>query len=440
VCRSSISSPCGSRVNDRSVSLRDAGRGRPGTTAESRDTHVRAPFPSDQAVLWVPRRGPAPEPPTPDGPYELVFQREVLKKMSRHATGDIRESRFGFLLGRLHRCPDSGVHYALVDTVLQASEEFVEEAPGAYLLRAWADAQPEFRRHPGVLVGWYHSHRLLGLLLSEGDMDANRRYFNEAWQCCVLFAPDESRPLGSVFRPGIQESSRKSPDPAAFWEVRSQDESPNAGPPALDWTNYEIRQESLGSGRPSPEQDRTAASRAGPLPVSPTRGVSGSSTSPVSLVIPAESSDSQPQSPRRRIASWTTVFAFVAIVALVAIVASVGLRSNAPPPVTRPTIQRPVRPAVSPDLTRFREIAAELRTSIDRYDERARDFDLGRIGCDLLTTGYGVVDASFIQFVAVRAQLDAGQESEPALEFDRLSEEVDDVNGHFDASGCPRPE
>ena len=427
-------------MNDRSVSLRDAGRGRPGTTAESRDVHVRTPFPSDRAALWVPRRGPRPEPPTPDGPYELVFQREVLREMSRHATGDPRESRFGFLLGRLHRCPDSGVHYALVDRALPASEEFVEEAPGAYLLRAWADAQPEFRRHPGVLVGWYHSHRLLGLLLSEGDMDANRRYFNEAWQCCVLFAPDESRPLGSVFRPGIQESSRKSPDPAAFWEVRSQDESPNAGPPALDWTNYEIRQESPGSGRSSPEQDRTAASRAGTLPVGPTSGVSGSATPPVSLVIPAESSDSQPLPPRRRIASWTTVFALVAIVALAAIVVSVGLRSNAPPPVTRPTIQRPDRPAVSPDLTRFREIAAELRSSIDRYEERARDFDLGRIGCDLLTTGYGVVDASFIQFVAVRAQLDAGQESEPALEFDRLSEEVDDVNGHFDASGCPRPE
>jgi hypothetical protein len=51
-----------------------------------------------------------------------------------------------------------------------------------------------------------------------------------------------------------------------------------------------------------------------------------------------------------------------------------------------------------------------------------------------------VVDASFIQFVAMRAQLDADQGSEPAMEFDRLSEEVDDVNGHFDASGCPRPE
>ena len=425
MCQSSISSHCGNRVNDRSVSLRDAGRGRPGSTDESRDVHVRAPFPVDRAVLWVPRRSPAPEPPTPDGPYELVFQREVLRDMSRHATGDVRESRFGFLLGRLHRCPDSGVHYALVDRALPASEEFVEEAPGAYLLRAWADAQPEFRRHPGVLVGWYHSHRLLGLLLSEGDMDANRRYFSEVWQCCVLFAPDESRPLGSVFRPGIQETSRKAPDPAAFWEISSDDESATAGPPALDWTNYEIKRESPGAGIPSD----------GPI----SEGVR-SATPPVSLVIPAESSDSQPLPPRRRIASWTTVFALVAITAMVAIVASVGLRSNAPPPVTRPTIQRPDRPAVSPDLTRFRAIAAELRTSIDRYQERARDFDLGRIGCDLLTTGYGVVDASFIEFVAVRARLEAEQGSEPALEFDRLSEEVDDVNGHFDASGCPRPE
>jgi hypothetical protein len=276
-----------------------------------------------------------------------------------------------------------------------------------------------------VLVGWYHSHRLLGLLLSEGDMDANRRYFSEVWQCCVLFAPDESRPLGSVFRPGIQETSRKAPDPAAFWEISSDDESATAGPPALDWTNYEIKRESPGAGIPSD----------GPI----SEGVR-SATPPVSLVIPAESSDSQPLPPRRRIASWTTVFALVAISALVAIVASVGLRSNAPPPVTRPTIQRLDRPAVSPDLTRFTAIAAELRTSIDRYQERARDFDLGRIGCDLLTTGYGVVDASFIEFVAVRARLEAEQGSGPAQEFDRLSEEVDDVNGHFDASGCPRPE
>jgi len=326
-----------------------------------------------------------------------------------------------------------------VDRALPAGEEFVEEAPGAYLLRAWADAQPEFRRHPGVLVGWYHSHRLLGLLLSEGDMDANRRYFNEAWQCCVLFVPDETRPLGSVFRPGAAESGRKPPDPAAFWEVLAEDES-KPGRPVLDWTNYEVQREVSVPGLPVPEQKSGVPPPASASSGRPFGAQSGSATSSVSVVIPAESSDSRPLAPRRRFSSWTTVFALVAILALVAIVASVGMRSNAPTPATRPTMQRPVRPAVSPDLTRYREITAELRTSIDRYEERARDFDLGRIGCDLLTTGYGVVDASFIQLVAMRAQLDPEHGSEPAMEFDRLSEEVDDVNGHFDASGCPRPE
>jgi proteasome lid subunit RPN8/RPN11 len=360
--------------------------------------------------------------------------------MSRHATGDQRESRFGFLLGRLHRCPESGVHYALVDRALPAREEFVEETPGAFLLRAWADAQPEFRRHPGVLVGWYHSHRLLGLLLSEGDMDANRRYFSEPWQCCVLFAPDETRPLGSVFRPGVDDSSRNSPDPSAFWEVPSGDESVTTAPPALDWTNYEIRRDSPESEHTSLETDITAPPGDESSSVRSAGNVSDSPTPQVSLVIPTESADSQPLPPRRKVASWTTVFALVAIIALVAIVASVGLKSDAPPPVARPTIQSPARPAVSTELARFRESASEMRTSIDRYEERARDFDLGRIGCDLLTTGYGAVDASFIQFVAVHARIDAGPGSEPALEFERLSEEVDDVNGHFDASGCPRPE
>jgi hypothetical protein len=270
-------------------------------------------------------------------------------------------------------------------------------------------------------------------------MDANRRYFNEAWQCCVLFAPDETRPLGSVFRPGTQESSRKPPDPAAFWELPSDDENAS-GRLVLDWTNYEIQREVSVPGLPVPKRDSRESSPASASPGGPSGVQSGSVTHSVSVVIPSESSDSQPLAPRRRIVSWTTVFALIAIVALIAILASVGLRSNAPTPVTRPTLQRPTRPAISSELTRYREIAAELRTSIDRYGERARDFDLGRIGCDLLTTGYGVVDASFIQFVAMRAQLDADQGSEPAMEFDRLSEEVDDVNGHFDASGCPRPE
>ncbi len=423
------------------MSLRDAGRGRLGTSAENRDIHVRVPFPVDRPLLWVPRRGPPPNPPTSDGPYELVFQRDVLGRMARHATGDPEASRFGFLLGRLHRCPTSGVHYALVDRVLPAGEEFVEEAPGAYLLRAWADAQAEFRRHPGVLVGWYHSHRLLGLLLSEGDMDANRRYFNEAWQCCVLFVPDEARPLGSVFRPGIQESESHITRSCRVLGGPVQDESQRPGPPALDWTNYEIQRESFGfPDFRSRTGDHRAASRQTPAPGQslgecPVRRRDRSRWS-----FPPSHPTPDPSHRGAEWSSWTTVFAFDRHRRAGGDLAFQGARSDVPPPVTRPTIQRPVRPRfrrISPGSGRLRRSCALRSTGI--RNGPGTSISAGS-GATCSRRAMALIDESFIQFVAVRSRLDAESGSEPALEFDRLSEEVDDVNGTSMSTGCPRPE
>ena len=430
-------------MSERSVSLRNAGRG-PGGAGESggRDTHVRRPFPIDRAVHWLPKRSESPGPPTPDGPYEIVIEREPLATMSRHVSGEARESRFGFLLGRLHRCPLTGLHYAVVDTVLPAAEEFAEDAPGAYLLRAWADAQPEFRRHPGVLLGWYHSHHLLGLLLSEGDEDANRRYFSEPWQSCVLFVPDDARPLGCLFRPGIAGTAREPLKPEPFWEL--PDESKSGGRPALDWTNYEPRTAEPIAGLPTPlEVEQRGRSADRPVPGiarsgSPNEEKAGDR--PGSIVIPSETDELLPYAPRGRRISWTTLFALVAILALIGTVIAVGMKSEPTPQVTRPMTERTTRPVVPPEISRFDEISAELQRNIERYSERASDFDLGRIGCDLLTAGYGTVDESFIRLVAMRAQIDLRQGTDMTREFELLSQEVDDVNGHFDASGCPRPE
>ncbi|MCL7976459.1 MAG: hypothetical protein M8863_04040 [marine benthic group bacterium] len=430
-------------MSERSVSLRDAGRGPAGTEESAgRDSHVRKPFPVDRAAHWIPKRSESPAAPAPDGPYEIVVRRESLAEMSRHVSGDKRESRFGFLLGRLHRCPVSGLHYAVVDTVLPAAEEFAEDAPGAYLLRAWADAQPEFRRHPGVLLGWYHSHHLLGLLLSEGDEDANRRYFSEPWQSCVLFVPDDARPLGCLFRPGISRAAGGALNPEPFWEL--PDENGKGGRPSLDWTNYELRKAEPIAGLPAPAEVARSGredqvSVAGPGHPRPPAGDEAGEI-PGSIVIPSETDELRPFAPRGRRISWTTLFALVAILALIGTVIAVGMRTEPTPQVTRPMTERPTRSVIPPEITRFGEIAAELQRSIDRYGERANDFDLGRIGCDLLTTGYGSVDESFIRLVAMRSQIAPSPGSELMLQFDQLSQEVDDVNRHFDASGCPRPE
>jgi proteasome lid subunit RPN8/RPN11 len=159
--------------------------------------------------------------------------------IGRHASRDGHDSRFGFILGRLFRCPESGVHYTVADECIRADEPLSEEAPDPFLLRAWADSQPAFRAHEGVLVGWYHTHYLLGLFLSEGDRETNTRYFNEPWQCSVLVVPDEARPMGAVFRPSAAEAGSGGA-PSPFRELLAPEDVPAGGaiPSAVGWTNY----------------------------------------------------------------------------------------------------------------------------------------------------------------------------------------------------------
>jgi len=371
--------------------------------------------------------------PSADGPYELAIERETLAAVLAHVAGDRRESRFGFLLGRLFRCPDTGVHYAVADRAVPAREAFSEEAPGAYLLRAWAEAQRELWRHPGVLLGWYHSHRLLGLLLSEGDLDANRRYFGEPWQCSLLLVPDETRPLGAVFRPGLPaEDGQQGRQPTRFWELPGGGRTA-ARPSPLDWTNYERGDEAaLGAGGPG-----RGAPAAGERPA-PAAGEGATRTVP--LVIPEDTEESLPVPPRGRRPRWTTVAGMlVGLLALAALIVLVLVPAPEPAPSSTGAAGA-ARPPVSAEQARFRGAATDLRAAVDRYDERARDYDAGRIGCDLLTTGYGSVDQAFIRLASARGDLDPEAAATASGEFETLSTEVDGVNSHFDSTRCPRPQ
>jgi len=227
--------------------LRHAARGQGGADGSAR--HHRAVLPVDRSVLWTPTRDPGdPTGPAETGPYELFMARSAIRQIDRHSEADARESRFGFLLGRLYRCPESGVHYSVADHVVPADERVSEDAPDPFLLRAWADSQDAFREHGGVLIGWYHTHYLLGLMLSEGDREMNERYFGEPWQCCVLTVPDPTRPMGGVFRPSAAQAGAEG-EPAAFRELLAVEGVPPSGPipTAVRWKNYvpdrEVRQE-----------------------------------------------------------------------------------------------------------------------------------------------------------------------------------------------------
>ena len=412
--------------------LRHAGRGPGGVDGTAR--HHRAAIPLDRSVLWTPRRDPGdPAGPAESGPYELFLTRSSIRQIGTHAEAEGKESHFGFLLGHLYRCPESGVHYAVADRVIPTAEPLSEDAPNPYLLRAWADSQETFREHGGVLIGWYHTHYMLGLMFSDGDREMNERYFEQPWQCSVLVVPDPNRPMGAVFRPSAAQVGAEG-EPSVFRELLAVEGIPHSGPipTAVRWKNYAPDRDVV------PEVVVDTPDEVETPPVVSVRTPAEAHMSSVTLVLPDNRTERMyPRLPVRR----RTIIWLLAAVA-VTIGGYVGgmqvFRSGGEPLPVEPAPVRPPQPA--PEVQRFLDTSTELEEAILRYDERRQDFDLGRIGCELLAGGYASADDSFIGMAGAYARLGATDDEELNAQYERLVEEMNDLNQHFDASRCPRPQ
>lgn len=85
---------------------------------------------------------------------------------------------------------------------------------------------------------------------------------------------------------------------------------------------------------------------------------------------------------------------------------------------------------------RFRETADSLEDALDGYGIRRSDFELNRIDCSFLAEGYRRVDRRFVSLsIVVRERADrlgGGARDR----YEELSGRVDEVNRHFDGSGC----
>ena len=87
--------------------------------------------------------------------------------------------------------------------------------------------------------------------------------------------------------------------------------------------------------------------------------------------------------------------------------------------------------------TAFAEALNRFDGTVSAYAERSAGFDQGEVGCGVLAEAYRQVDEAFVTLSARYGS--SGGAGQAAARYEEAAVGMEDVDRHFDASGCPRP-
>lgn len=436
---------------------------------------VRAPLPLAGARLWWPRgAGPSDPGRFQDLPF---FESGALRDLVSHVRSRPEGEVQGLLLGERRRCPVTDRRWLLVrETLPFAAREEAKEAGGLTRLEA---AIYELRGHRAgrggrgdrerTPVGWYRSHTLLGLFLSEPEARFHDRGFPDSWPFAVVLG-SSWEPPAVVFRRESERGARRTVR-IPFYELLEEDGSEEgAGPRRADgpvaseragptWRDYAPEPFET-DGSAAGAEDAGGAGGDGPvkegreggdfqgredlpvedLPVGDGEGAgAGEPPRPrphrpgpgeeIPLLLPPE-----PEG-RLRLIWWrwrTPILALLAVALLAVgawVVAGVlGDEGGGVPVESR-----------SPAAERFTELHGDLRSAIEEYRRVDGRFDGGEVGCPALGEAYLALDRAFLELAS---HVSASRESLGRIRlarYEAAASAVSDLDRDYQASGCPRP-
>ncbi len=198
--------------------------------------HIWRPRPLVRAIEWRPREQPLT---AGSAGYEVFVMQDTFSELISRARGRDVQSSFGFLVGDLCECPESGIKYVLVTSTIEARFRFAETATPQIPPEAYVAMQLKLDRRVGTLVGWFHSHADVDeVRLSENDIATHHKYFNEPWQSALVLVPRAERPLGGFFRSSAEGLNGDLLRP--FYEVLSARSFVARGVryTCVNWANY----------------------------------------------------------------------------------------------------------------------------------------------------------------------------------------------------------
>lgn len=155
----------------------------------------KEPFPQ-RLLHWKPSGKPEPQ----SAPVSVIVTQDVLERVNRHVSQDLRRELGGFLLGNRYVCPNSKKTYVRIDDCTEA--KFASGTPVSmemvnntfFQLCEELSGRHRFKD----VVGWYHSHPNHDVFLSPDDIRVHESRFQQDWMVALVVNPN--RKLGAFFR------------------------------------------------------------------------------------------------------------------------------------------------------------------------------------------------------------------------------------------------
>ncbi len=424
--------------------------------------HARARLPVERSVQWIPRKMGG-SLPAIASLYPIVIEQSALRDVRAHIAASSTEVA-GLLVGELCECPDTARLWIRASTAVRSGETLTEEIGPEALDNAFAALAGQIAAEGRHVVGWYHSHDLLGVFLSERDVTVHNLRFGEPWQFALVVV-NGTRPAGGVF----QRTERGGLPRTIFLPFQEMLEAESLVPDEerrsyVDWGNYTTPtphvvpvfalEADFGPGSPRANPAGRGSRRNGEPPVKhdsarwnawieQKRAEQSDSEDPlltshgVRVVLPGEPRHGEWHRKRRLLRHLVLATVVIAAAAAAWFVLNGGLAEPGPGRPNAPTSVRPAPPASDPGRS-FAQALSGFERAVEGYGERRADFELGRINCASMASGYRTVDESFLALSKGLAALLVGREQRQ-VQYETAAGLMDEVDRHFDGTGCARP-
>jgi proteasome lid subunit RPN8/RPN11 len=221
---------------------------------------VERTIPIAHSVLWEPvgASGGIPDPEA----YPLFITRRAVEAVNAHAPPSESGGVFGFLAGDLCHCPRTGVEYVAVDLLMGLSQPIYGDKATVLMSHTWQPLQQQLAGVKRHLLGWYHSHPPLGLMLTPGDVEAHFAYFPLPWYVALVVNQGHDGPEAGFYRPVPDAPIPVLPLP--FYEIIDPRTRTAEGRlrSFVHWDNYEMHRAAVAERKP----ERVAPVSAPPAP------------------------------------------------------------------------------------------------------------------------------------------------------------------------------